>query len=71
MLILGPMKESDPENNEKHGDGIQLDITAEILEICIKFMHYKTINRKVSRDRPNFHIEPSQALDVLKASIYL
>ena len=52
------MKESDPENNEKHADGIQLDITSDILEICIKFMHYKTVNRKVSIDRPNFPIEP-------------
>ena len=25
--------------------GIHLDINAEILEICIKFMHYKLINR--------------------------
>jgi hypothetical protein len=65
------MKESDPENNEKHADGIQLEITAEILEICIKFMHYKTVNRKISVERPQFPIEATQALDVLKASIYL
>ena len=65
------MKESDPENNEKHADGIQLEITSEILEICIKFMHYKTVNRKISAERPPFPIESTQALDVLKASYYL
>lgn len=65
------MKEADPENNEKHADGIQLDIKSDILEICIKFMHYKTVNRKVSFERPPFPIAPNEALDVLKASIYL
>ena len=53
------------------GDGIQLDIDKDILEICLKFMHYKTVNRKVSFERPPFHIDPAKALDVLKASIYL
>jgi hypothetical protein len=65
------MKESHAENNDEHADGIHLEITADILEICIKFMHYKTINRKISGDRPNFPIEAGQALKVLKASIYL
>ena len=65
------MKESSAENNEQTGDGIQLEITSDILEICIKFMHYKVVNRKVSFDRPPFPIDPSQALDVLKAAIYL
>ena len=52
-------------------EGIKLDITSEILEVCIKFMHYKVVNRKVSCDRPPFPIAPEKALDVLKASIYL
>ena len=38
-------------------DGIKLKIDSEILEICIKFMHYKFINRQV-RVRPEFPIEP-------------
>ena len=65
------MKEADPENNEKHADGIQLEIDSSILEICIKFLHFKTVNRRVSFDRPPFPIEPTDALNVLKASIYL
>ena len=39
-------------------EGIKLDINAEILEICIKFMHYKTVQREVSTERKIFHIEP-------------
>ena len=27
------------------GEGIQLEITKEIFEICLKYMHYKTVNR--------------------------
>ena len=57
------------ENNLE--EGIKLDINSEILEVCIKFMHYKVVNRKVSFDRPPFPSEPTKALDVLKASIYL
>ena len=71
QAIEAPMKESTDENNEQKGDGIQLEVTSDILEICIKFMHYKTVNRKVSFDKPPFPIEPHQALDVLKAAIYL
>ena len=38
ILILEGFKEGeDPEA------GIKLDIDSEILEICIKFMHYKTV----------------------------
>ena len=52
-------------------EGIKLDISAEILEICIKFMHYKLVNRMVSFERKEFHIDPVQVPDVLKAAIYL
>ena len=52
-------------------DGIKLELNAEILEICIKFLHYKVINRQVSFERPPFPIEPEVALKVLEASIYL
>ena len=72
-ISIGGMKESKA-GGEEGGDGepaIELDVTAEILEICLKFMHYKTVNRKVSFERPPFHIEPALALEVLKASIYL
>ena len=51
--------------------GIHLDIEAEILEICIKFMHYKLINRKISMERPSFDIEPAIALRVLEAATQL
>ena len=52
------MKESKTANNNDHSDGIVLDIDSEILEICIKFMHYKIINRKVTTERPPFPIDP-------------
>lgn len=51
--------------------GICLDISSEILEVCIKFMHFKLINREISMERPNFDIEPTIALQVLEAAIYL
>ena len=42
------------------------------MEICIKFMHFKFVNKRVSiRDGKKFHIEPELALEVLKAAIYL
>ena len=38
---------------KKDDDGaIHLNVDAEILEICIKFMHYKQINRQISTERP-------------------
>ena len=40
------MKEAEPEAHKLNGGGILLDcITSDILEICIKYMHYKVINR--------------------------
>ena len=51
---------------------VKLDIPSEILEITIKYMHYKVIYRDLPmEDRPEFHIEPPKALDVLNAAIYL
>uniref|UniRef100_A0A7S3CMD2 Elongin-C n=1 Tax=Strombidium rassoulzadegani TaxID=1082188 RepID=A0A7S3CMD2_9SPIT len=66
-------KEEDTEEKPPlpHPDGTHLNITSDILEVCIKFMHYKTVNRKISFQRPNFDIDKEIALDVLKASIYL
>ena len=55
------VKKSEQEEGFKVYDpeeGIKLDINAEILEICIKFMHYKTVQREVSTERKIFHIEP-------------
>ena len=31
------------QEGENPEDGIKLDVNAEILEICLKFMHYKTV----------------------------
>ena len=51
---------------------IEIDLDADILEICIKFMHYKHINRRPQvLERPDFPVVPEKALDVLKAAIYL
>jgi hypothetical protein len=50
---------------------IHLDIETPILETCLKYLHYKLIYRKVSFERPPFHIEPEEALKVLKAAMYL
>ena len=55
----------------KLDEGINLDLPSDILEICIKFMHYKYVNRKVSFERPPFPIEPELGKEVLKAAIYL
>ena len=51
---------------------IDLNITSEILEVCIKYMHYQVIYRDLPvGSRPEFHIEPPIAHNVLKAAIYL
>jgi hypothetical protein len=52
---------------------IKLDnIKADILEICIKYMHYKMIYQYSAPDaREKFNIEPLKALKVLNAAIYL
>jgi hypothetical protein len=50
---------------------INLAIKTEILEICLKYLHYKLIYRNVSFERPPFNIAPEFALDVLKAAMYL
>jgi hypothetical protein len=42
-----------------------------VVETCLKYLHYKLIYRKVSFQRPPFHINPEDALEVLKAAIYL
>jgi hypothetical protein len=50
---------------------INLAIKTDILEICLKYLHYKLIYRSVSFERPPFNIAPEFALDVLKAAMYL
>ena len=65
-----PTAKKDGEKDEDD-DAIKLDVDAEILEICIKFMHFKYINRQISVERPNFEIDPNLALRVLQASCYL
>ena len=48
------------------------EMPARILEICIKYMHYKMIYQYLPHEqRPQFHIDPACALDVLNAAIYL
>ena len=64
-------EEKDEDAANEPTDGIKLKIEAEILEICIKFMHYKFINRQVTFTRPEFPIHPDKALQVLEAAIYL
>lgn len=50
---------------------INLAIKTEILEVCLKYLHYKLIYRNVSFERPPFNIAPEFALEVLKAAMYL
>ncbi|TNV73613.1 hypothetical protein FGO68_gene15968 [Halteria grandinella] len=50
---------------------INLDLKTSVVETCLKYLHYKLIYRKVSFQRPPFHINPEDALEVLKAAIYL
>jgi len=51
---------------------ISLDLPSTILEVCIKYMHYKLIYAPLAPEqRPEFAIEPVMALDVLNAAIYL
>ena len=45
------MKESKVNNNLlTGGEGIKLDMTSDILEVCIKFLHYKHVNRSRNLD---------------------
>merc|ERR1711957_472554 len=50
---------------------IELDIPSDILEICIKYMHYKVIYKNLPGRRPKFDLDPKAALRVLEAAIYL
>ena len=51
---------------------VKLDIHSDILEITIKYLHHKIIYRDLPHDvRPQFHVDPPKALDVLNAAIYL
>ena len=57
---------------------IDVDIDGDTLEKCIEYMHYKFINSQRKQyetadnviDEP-FNIEPEEALNLLKAGIYL
>lgn len=64
LSLLGGFKEGESKV-------INLAIKTDILEICLKYLHYKLIYRNVSFDRPPFNISPEHALDVLKAAMYL
>ena len=51
---------------------VKLNIDKEILEVCIKYMHYKLIYQELPHTvRPQFHIDAPIALDVLNAAVYL
>merc|ERR1712098_967402 len=50
--LLTTSLKSEMKEQQNPEEGIKVEITADILEICIKFMHYKTVNRKVSFERP-------------------
>ena len=50
---------------------ITLELPSDILEICIKYLHYKMIYKDLPGRRPNFDLAPNVALKVLEAAIYL
>ena len=48
------------------------DLPAKTLETVVKYLHYRVINSRLAQtDRDEFQIEPVEALDILKAAIYL
>ena len=70
-MLMSEFKESQTKE-------IELDFARETLERCIEYMHYKYINsQKKQFETPDFlvddkfDIEPEEALELLKASIFL
>jgi|LakMenE01Jun11ns_1017448.scaffolds.fasta_scaffold9442526_1 hypothetical protein len=48
------------------------DITSEVLEVCIEYMHYKIVYQNLPPEsRKQFMIAPNMALDVLNAAMFL
>ena len=69
--LNGEFAEAQPQLVTK-GNEITLNITSEILEVCLKYMHYQVIYRDLPvTARPTFHIEPPIAHNVLKAAMFL
>ena len=51
---------------------MKLDLPAKTLETVVRYLHYRIINSRLAQeDRANFDIEPTDALDILNAAIYL
>ena len=51
---------------------VNLLLPATTLETVVKYLHYRVINsRLATADRAQFDIEPREALNILKAGIYL
>ena len=51
---------------------IKLDLNAKTLETVVRYLHYRVINSRLAQDtRAKFDIEPTEALDILNAAIYL
>ena len=51
---------------------INIDLPASTLETVVKYLHYRCINSRLAQaDRTAFDIKPAEALDILKAAIYL
>ena len=51
---------------------MHLDLPASTLETVVKYLHFRVINsRLLQGDRATFDIEPAEALNILKAGIYL
>ena len=51
---------------------IKLDLPACTLETVLKYLHFRIINADLEQqDRQPFDVDPEEALDVLKAAIYL
>ena len=48
------------------------NLPSSTLETVVKYLHYRCINSRLAQsDRQEFQIEPVEALNILKAAIYL
>ena len=48
------------------------NLPSSTLETVVKYLHYRCINSRLAQsDRTEFQIEPLEALNILKAAIYL
>ena len=51
---------------------MHLELPSNTLETVVKYLHYRIINARLTKDdRAEFEILPEEALNILKAGIYL